>query len=33
LGEEVKAFAQAGGILVRNGEDSDAALRAAGAAD
>jgi hypothetical protein len=33
LGEAVEAFAEAGGVLVRDGEDADAALGAAGAAD
>jgi hypothetical protein len=33
LGEGGEAFAEAGGVLLRDGEDSDAALGAAGAAD
>jgi hypothetical protein len=33
LGEEIEAGAEAGCILVRDGEDADAALRAAGTAD
>ena len=33
FGEEVEAIAQAGCVLLRDGEDADAALGAAGAAD
>jgi hypothetical protein len=33
LAEEVHAFAEAGGVFVRDGEDADTALGAAGFAD